>query len=71
MPIMKPMRISKACVIFNHMDSPEYSDEEKALAIKMVLEMPTHNGITKDQILNATRWLWEQCWQIEEAHDGK
>lgn len=66
---MELMKISKANSIFNHLDSKEYTDEEKALAIKMIIDMPTHNGITKAQILKATRWLWEQCWQIEEAQE--
>lgn len=27
--------------------------------------MPTHNGVTKDTILNAFRWLWN--YAIEEV----
>lgn len=63
---MNEMKITKAVSIFTHIDSPDYTDEEKALAIHIVLEMPTHNGITKDQILNVTKWLWNLEWEAKE-----
>ena len=52
------MNIGKACAIFEQIESERYTDEEKLLAIREVIEMPTHNGVTKDTILNAFRWLW-------------
>ena len=40
------MNIGKACAIFEQIESERYTDEEKLLAIREVIEMPTHNGIT-------------------------
>lgn len=51
--------------IFEQIKSERYTDEEKLLAIHEVIEMPTHNGITKDTILNALKWLWN--YAIEEV----
>ena len=52
------MNIGKACAVFEQIDSERYTDDEKLTAIEMVLDMPTHNGITKDTILDAFRWLY-------------
>lgn len=46
------MGIGKACAIFMNIQSNKYNELEKGLAIRMVLDMPTHNGITKAQILD-------------------
>lgn len=59
------MNIGKACAIFEQIKSERYTDEEKLLAIHEVIEMPTHNGITKDTILNALKWL--RNYAIEEV----
>ena len=59
------MNIGKACAIFEQIESEKYTDEEKLLAISEVIEMPTHNGVTKDTILSAFRWLWN--YAIEEV----
>lgn len=36
------------------------TDEQKATAIKRELELDTHNGTTKDDLLNMLRWLYEE-----------
>ncbi len=59
------MNIGKACAIFEQIASDKYSERDKLQAIKQVLEMPTHNGITKDEILTAFRWLFNQV-TVEE-----
>lgn len=59
------MNCGKACAIFEQLESDKYSENEKLTAIKEVLDMPTHNGVTKDQILSAFRWLYE--WAVEEV----
>lgn len=59
------MNVGKACAIFEQIKSERYTDEEKLLAIHEVIEMPTHNWITKDTILNALKWLWN--YAIEEV----
>lgn len=61
------MNIGKACAIFEQIQKEKYSDHEKLWAIKEVLDMPTHNGITKDTILNAFKWFFN--YTIEEAQE--
>ena len=39
--------------------------DEKIEALQTFLEMPTHTGTTKEQILKAFRWFWNFC--IEES----
>ncbi len=59
------MNIGKACAIFDQINSDKYTEQEKLNAIKQVIEMPTHNGVTKDTILNAFRWFFD--WAVEES----
>ena len=61
------MNIGKAHAIFEQIQKEKYSENEKLWAIKEVLEMPTHNGITKDTILSAFRWLFD--YAIEEVQE--
>ena len=63
------MNVGKACAVFEQIESERYTDEEKLLAIREVIEMPTHNGITKGTILNAFKWLWN--YAIEEVTERK
>lgn len=51
------MNIGKAAAIFQNINSEDFTDYEKLEAIDMVLDMPTHNGITKGQILDVCRWM--------------
>lgn len=59
------MNIGKACAIFKQIDNEKYTEQEKLNAVKLVIGMPTHNGITKDEILNAFRWFFD--WAVEES----
>lgn len=61
------MNIGKACAIFEQIQKEKYSDNEKLWAIKEVLDMPTHNGITKNTILNAFKWFFN--YTIEEVKE--
>lgn len=55
----------KACAVFQQIKSDKYSEDEKLRAIWTVLDMPTHNGITKDAILEAFRWLFDYTIEID------
>ncbi len=55
------MDIGKAIAIFLEIEDSDASFPEKMLAIKKVLEMPTWNGIRKDEIRTAFRWFYRQC----------
>lgn len=61
------MNIGRATAIFEDVNSDEYSDEEKALAIYDVIKMPTHNGVKKDSMLSVIEWLWNKCYEIEDG----
>lgn len=45
--------------IFEDIENPQYTDQEKLTAIHMVLERETHNCITKQSILKAMKWLFD------------
>ena len=57
------MGIGEAWVIFNNIDSDRYTLEEKGLAIKMILDMPTHNGVTKAMFMKALKWFWNEHFE--------
>ena len=60
------MTIGKACAIFDQIQSDKFTEEEKGIAIYQVLKMPTHNGITKDNILKVTQYLFDLHYDVEE-----
>lgn len=55
--------IEVACAIFRNIESDEYTENEKGLAIKLVLSMETINSITKQDLKNALAWLWSQHFE--------
>lgn len=63
------MKIGKAVAIFMQIESAKYTEDEKALAIYHVLEMPTHNSITKDSILKATKYLWDKLYEVKGKNE--
>ena len=62
------MNIGKSCGVFEQINTDKYTEQEKLSAIKQVIEMPTHNGITKDCILNAFKWFFN--WAVEKSSSG-
>lgn len=60
------MNIGKACAVFEQINSEKYEEQEKLNAIKQVIEMPTHNSISKEEIINAFRWFFN--WAAEESN---
>ena len=58
------MNIGIACAIFEQIDSDKYTADEKLIAIHEVLQMPTHNGITKSEIIKAFRWFFELAAEV-------
>ena len=61
------MNIGTACAIFQNLDSDKFTDEEKALAIYEVMNMPTHNGVSKYSMLEAIKWLWNKAYYFDES----
>ncbi len=65
------MSKGKAMAIFLQINSEEFTDEEKAEAIFIVMNIATHNSIKKDNMLAAIRWLWNQKYEWVEENDEK
>ena len=65
------MNIGTARAMFENLDNCSESMERKGLAIRMVLDMPTHNSVTKDQMLKAIDWMWHQIYVMEVEQDGE
>lgn len=52
------INLGKANAIFEQITSDNYSEDEKLRSILTVLDMSTHNGITKDM---SQKNLWSSC----------
>lgn len=66
---MRKGNIGRAVAIFNNINNEQFADEEKALAVYDVMNMPTHNGVTKESAFKVIRYLWDMIFEIEE--DGE
>jgi len=60
------MNIGTAIKIFNNIFDDTYTIEEKGLSIRKVIDMETHNSITKGQMLKAMNWMWEQIFELKQ-----
>lgn len=58
------MKIGQAYKILDNINSDEYTVEEKALAIRTVLDMETHNGVSKTVLLRVLNWLWNEHYEL-------
>ena len=61
------MSIGRARAIFENLDSNKFLIEEKGLAIRTILDMATHNSVTKEQLLKAIDWMWNQIFEYKEG----
>ena len=61
------MNLGRARAIFDNIENATESTAEKGLAIRMVLDMETHNSVTKASMLNVLNWMWHQCFEMEEV----
>jgi len=59
------MNNGKACTIFRNIDSDQYTDSEKGMAILTVMLMPDMGSITKSDMAAVIRWMWSQIFEIE------
>lgn len=46
--------------LFRNIEESNADPEDKLMAIQEVLDMETHNSITKQEILSALRWVVEE-----------
>ena len=65
------MNHGKAMAIFNDIFKPGLTDTERGTAIKVVLDMETHNSITKRAALDVIRYLWHMVFTEEAGDEGK
>lgn len=65
------MNIGYARAVFENINSDKYSDYEKAMAIYRVINMETHNSVTKASMLEAIRWLWDRHFEFEFVEGGE
>lgn len=63
------MNMGKACAIFKNINDDNISDDDKALAIYIVMNMVTHNGITKAEFLEAVKWLWNRSYEVKSEEE--
>lgn len=65
---MKVRMLNKdeAYMIFNDIENDKYSENEKIIAVYVIMNMETHNSITKADMLNAVRWMWNLHYEVEE-----
>ncbi len=52
--------------IFHDIENPNVSTEEKGAAILKIIDMETHNSVTKAAMLKVIRWLWNQVFELTE-----
>lgn len=45
-------------IVKNHLDDPNIAEKSKALAIENVVNMATHNSVSKDDLINCLRWIF-------------
>ena len=63
------MNHGKAMAIFNDITRPGLTDLERGEAIKVALDMETHNSITKAAMIEVIRYLWDLSFEMGD--DGK
>jgi len=63
------MNIGKACAICNDINHCGLSDDEKGLAIYTMMNMETHNSITKKTLLDIIKYLFQLCFDVEKMEN--
>ena len=47
-------------VVKNHLDDPNIAEKSKALAIENVVNMATHNSVSKADLVKCLRWVFSR-----------
>ena len=55
----------EAYMIFNDIENSKYTNEEKVIAVYIIMNMETHNSVTKADMLNVIRWMWNSHYEVE------
>ena len=65
------MNAGKATAIFNDINRPGITDIERGEAIKAVVEMDTHNGVTKEAMIQVIKYLWNMVFTEEGGSENE
>ena len=65
------MNASEALTIFENIESPDYEDGQKGMAVKTVLEMATHNSVSKSAMVKVIRWMLPLCFVVHNDSGNK
>ena len=63
------MNIGKAIAIFKNINDSKWTDAEKGAAIYNVLRMPTKNSITKQDMEDVVRYMWDMVFTMVENEE--
>jgi hypothetical protein len=63
------MNKGTAMGVVKDITSDRFTDEEKAEAIYLVMNMATHNFVTKADFLNVIKWLWNRFYEYVEVEE--
>lgn len=63
------MTLGQARAIFDNIEKAPESVEEKGMAIFLVMNMETHNSVTKYSMLKVIRWLWNHYFEFVEVKE--
>ena len=63
------LKKGKAMAVAKEILSEKYTDEEKAAAIYVVMNMATHNCISKADFLEIIKYLWHQLYEYVESDE--
>ena len=55
----------EAYMIFNDIENSKYTNEEKVIVVYTIMNMETHNSVTKADMLNVIRWMWNSHYEVE------
>lgn len=60
------LKLCDAIVVVQNLQSEKLTDETKGLAILRILEANTLNSVTKNDMKNIIKWLFEKCYEVRE-----
>ena len=60
------MRLCDAIYIVQNIDSDEFNDEQKGLAILKIKNAETLNAVTKKDMQKIINWLFGKCFEVVE-----
>ena len=60
------LKLCDAIVVVQNLQSEKLADETKGLAILRILEGNTLNSVTKNDMKNIIKWLFDKCYEVRE-----